>query len=123
MNIIFALHTIFLLFLIIIPFVNDDKLLQMYSILIPFIFYHWSVNDDTCAMTQFETYVTGKNKDETFFHRLVSPVYKMDDTAANNLLKSMLFFLWMFVQYRLERFKIVEDDLKIILAKYRVKKN
>jgi hypothetical protein len=107
MNIIFALHAVFLLFLIVIPF----------------IFYHWSVNDDTCAMTQLETYVTGKNKDETFFHRLVSPVYKMDDTAANNLLKSLLFFLWMFVQYRLERFKIVQDDLKKIFAKYGIKKN
>ena len=122
MNIIFALHTLLLLFLVIIPFVNNERLLQMYSILIPFIFYHWSVNDDTCAMTQLETYVTGKNKDETFFHRLVSPVYKMDDTAANNLLKSTLFFLWMFTQYRLERFKIVEDDLKTIFAKYRIKK-
>ena len=123
MNIIFALHALLLLFLIIIPFVNDERLLQMYSILIPFIFYHWSVNDDTCAMTQLETYVTGKNKNDTFFHRLVSPVYKMDDTAANNLLKSTLFFLWMFTQYRLERFKIVEDDLKKLLSKYRIKKN
>jgi len=123
MNIIFALHALLLLFLIIIPFVNDERLLQMYSILIPFIFYHWSVNDDTCAMTQLETYMTGKNKNDTFFHRLVSPVYKMDDTAANNLLKSTLFFLWMFTQYRLERFKIVEDDLKKLLSKYRINKN
>ena len=123
MNIIFALHALLLLFLIIIPFVNDERLLQMYSILIPFIFYHWSVNDATCAMTQLETYVTGKNKNDTFFHRLVSPVYKMDDTAANNLLKSTLFFLWMFTQYRLERFKIVEDDLKKLLSKYRINKN
>jgi hypothetical protein len=123
MNIIFALHALLLLFLIIIPFVNDERLLQMYSILIPFIFYHWSVNDDTCAMTQLETYMTGKNKDDTFFHRLVSPVYKMDNTAANNLLKSSLFFLWMFTQYRLERFQVVEDDLKKLLSKYRIKKN
>jgi len=123
MNIIFALHAVFLLFLIIIPFMNNERLLNTYSLLIPFIFYHWSVNDDTCAMTQLETYVTGKNKDETFFHRLVSPVYKMDDTAANNLLKSLLFFLWMFAQFRLERFQIVQDDLKKILAKYGMKKH
>jgi hypothetical protein len=122
MNIIFTLHAVFLVCLIIIPFLNNERWLQTYSLIIPFIFYHWSVNDDTCAMTQLETYMTGKNKDETFFHRLVSPVYKMDDTAANNLLKSTLFFLWMFTQYRLERFKIVEDDLKKILAKYRIKK-
>ena len=123
MNIIFALHAVFLLFLIIIPFMNNERLLNTYSLLIPFIFYHWSVNDDTCAMTQLETYVTGKNKDETFFHRLVSPVYKMDDTAANNLLKSLLFFLWMFAQFRLERFKMIQDDLRKLLSKYGIKKN
>lgn len=121
MNIIFTLHALFLLFLIIVPFINNERFLHIYSILIPFIFYHWSVNDDTCAMTQLETMVTGKNKDETFFHRLVSPVYKMDDTAANNLLKSVLFFLWMFVQFRLERFKVVHDDFRRITQSKRIR--
>jgi len=61
------------------------------------------VNDDTCALTQMEMYVTGNSKEETFFGRIMGPIYKMDDTDANNLLKTLMFGLWLFVQYRLGR--------------------
>jgi len=61
------------------------------------------VNDDTCALTQMEMAVTGNGKDETFFGRVMGPIYKMDDTESNNFLKSILFFLWLLVQYRLNR--------------------
>jgi hypothetical protein len=50
-----------------------------------------------------EMAVTGNSKDKTFFGRIMGPIYKMDDTEANNFLKSILFFLWLFVQYRLNR--------------------
>jgi hypothetical protein len=88
---------------LVIPFLKNTQLLEMYSILIPFIFYHWSVNDDTCALTQMEMYVTGNSKEETFFGRIMGPIYKMDDTDANNILKTVMFGLWLFVQYRLGR--------------------
>ena len=88
---------------LVIPFLKNTQLLEMYSILIPFLFYHWSVNDDTCALTQMEMYVTGNSKEETFFGRIMGPIYKMDDTDANNLLKTVMFGLWLFVQYRLGR--------------------
>ncbi len=103
MNIIFLIHVIFLLWILIIPFTNDRRSLEFYSMAIPFIFYHWSVNDDTCALTQMEMYVTGNAKEETFFGRIMGPIYKMDDTDANNLLKTLMFGLWLFVQYRLGR--------------------
>ena len=94
MNIIFWIHVIFLLGILIVPFTNDKKNLEFYSILIPFLFYHWSVNDDTCALTQAECYVTGKPKESTFMHRVVSPIYKMEDNQINNITKSIFFFLW-----------------------------
>tara|TARA_B100001250_G_scaffold105232_1_gene88784 strand:- start:259 stop:459 length:201 start_codon:yes stop_codon:yes gene_type:complete len=50
-----------------------------------------------------EMAVTGNDKDETFFGRVMGPIYKMDDTDANNFLKSVFFFLWLLVQYRLNR--------------------
>ena len=52
MNIIFWIHLVFLIAIIVVPFTNDRRNLEFYSILIPFLFYHWSVNDDTCALTQ-----------------------------------------------------------------------
>ena len=103
MNIIFFIHLVLFMAVLVIPFLKNTQLLEMYSILIPFIFYHWSVNDDTCALTQMEMYVTGNSKGETFFGRIMGPIYKMDDTDANNLLKTLMFGLWLFVQYRLGR--------------------
>ena len=89
--------------MLIVPFMKNKQNLEFYSLLVPFIFFHWSVNDDTCALTQMEMYVTGNSKDETFFGRVVGPIYKMDDNEANNLLKSLLFGLWLLVQFRLGR--------------------
>jgi hypothetical protein len=103
MNIIFFIHLVLFGAVLVIPFLKNTQLLEMYSILIPFIFYHWSVNDDTCALTQMEMYVTGNSKEETFFGRIMGPIYKMDDTEANKLLKTVMFCLWLFVQYRLGR--------------------
>ena len=89
--------------MLVIPFMKNKQNLEFYSLLVPFIFFHWSVNDDTCALTQMEMVVTGNDKDETFFGRVMGPIYKMDDTDANNFLKSVFFFLWLLVQYRLDR--------------------
>lgn len=90
---------------------NNRSQLEFYSILIPFLFFHWSVNDDTCALTQAEMYMTGKHKDETFMGRLVGPIYKMPDTEVNKLTKSLFFMLWTFVQYRLGYFDSFIKDL------------
>lgn len=101
--------------LLLMPFARKKHYLEFYSIIVPFLFFHWSVNDDTCALTLMEQKLTGKHKDETFFGRLMGGVYKMEDTEANRFFKSILFFLWMFVQLRLGRFDMLKDDLKLIL--------
>jgi len=111
MNIIFFMHVVFLLAILIVPFTNNRKNLEFYSMLIPFLFYHWSVNDDTCALTQAEMFMTGKHKDETFMGRLVGPIYKMEDNEVNKLTKTLFFALWAFVQYRLGHFKEFTKDL------------
>jgi hypothetical protein len=45
----------------------------------------------------------------------MGPIYVMDDTDANNLLKSGLFFLWLVVQFRLQRIDLT--PLKPLLGK------
>ena len=112
MNIIFLIHLIFLIGILVVPFTNNKRYLHFYSILIPFLFYHWSVNDDTCAMTQAEMYFTGKDKDETFMHRLVSPIYKMEENDVNKCTKTLFFVLWGIVQYRLGYLNIIFEDFK-----------
>lgn len=117
MNIIFWIHVVIFIAAIIVPFTNDKRNLEFYSILIPFLFFHWSVNDDTCALTQAEMHLTGQKKEETFIHRVVSPIYKMDDTDSNNLTKTLFFGLWGLVQYRLGRFDWIIDDFRDLVKK------
>ena len=102
--------------MLVVPFIKNKQNLEFYSLLVPFIFFHWSVNDDTCALTQAEMYVTGQQKEETFMHRVVSPIYKMEDNDINNLTKTIFFFLWALVQYRLGRFDMFIDDLRTIMS-------
>ncbi len=114
MNIIFIIHLIFLIGIIVVPFTNDRRSLEFYSILIPFIFYHWSVNDDTCALTQAEMAITGHKKEETIMGRVVGPIYKMEEDDINHCTKTVLFVLWGFVQYRLGYFdNIIKDSFKV----------
>jgi hypothetical protein len=121
MNIIFIIHVVFLLAILIVPFTNNKRNLEFYSMVIPFLFYHWSVNDDTCALTQAEMMVTGKHKNETFMGRLVGPIYKMEENQINNMTKTMFFVLWGFVQYRLGHFDLFFEDVKEILKGKKVK--
>ena len=121
MNIIFFIHLVLLLWILITPFLNDKRSLEFYSIVIPFIFYHWSVNDDTCALTQAEMYITGKHKDETFMGRVVGPIYKMEENDINRLTKSVFFALWAFVQYRLGHFDTFVGELSELFKGKKVK--
>jgi hypothetical protein len=103
MNIIFILHTILFIAAVVIPFTNNKDLLGLYSLTIPFLMFHWVMNDDTCALTQIEMYVTGNDKEGTFFGRLISPVYSLSDSDADRFVKGLLFLLWIVVQFRLNR--------------------
>lgn len=103
MNIIFFIHTVLFISAILVPFTNHEDLLGLYSLVVPLLFFHWAMNDDTCALTQMEMYATGKEKTQTFFGRLVGPVYTMSDGDADRTVKGLLFFLWFMVQIRLDR--------------------
>jgi hypothetical protein len=116
MNIIFWIHFCFLLWILVTPFLNDLRQLEFYGMIIPFIFYHWSVNDDTCAMTQLEMMLTNQEKEKTFMHRVVSPIYVMEENDVNKITKTVFFTLWAFSQYRLGHFSMFTEDLKRLLA-------
>jgi hypothetical protein len=116
MNIIFIIHVVFLLWILVTPFLNDRRQLEFYGMIIPFIFYHWSVNDDTCAMTQLEMMLTKQEKEKTFMHRVVSPIYVMEENDVNKLTKTVFFCLWAFSQYRLGHFDMFTQDLKQLFA-------
>lgn len=108
MNIIFYIHTVVFIAGLVIPFVGSTKVLEVYSLFIPFLFYHWLMNDDTCALTEMESWATGEKKEHTFMGRVFGPIYKMNDDDAGKVTKTLFVLLWFFVQFRLGRF----HDLK-----------
>jgi len=101
MNIIFIIHTIIFVTSIVVPFTRRVEWLKMYSVIIPFVFFHWAINDDTCALTLLESSLTGKEQKDTFFGRLMSPIYKIDNQTSDQMVKSILFSLWLLVQFKL----------------------
>jgi hypothetical protein len=92
-----ALHFFLVLFIIGAPFSSDEYLLTLHLIIVPFIMLHWLTNQSVCALTEMEKLVTGKTcDDETFFGKLVGPVYKFRTQREENLfLWTMLIGLWM----------------------------
>ena len=98
---IFIIHITLVIAAILTPFIANRQMLLMYSIIIPFVFFHWSVNDDTCALTQLECLITNKHKDQTFMGRIFGPIYNVSDDQLGKLTKGVFFGLWFFTQWRL----------------------
>jgi hypothetical protein len=97
-NIIFFIHLLLCIACFIIPFItNDMKLLSLYSFVIVFIIFHWAINDDTCILTYIEHKLRNIDTKDTFFDRLISPIYKLD----NDVIKLYIMVSWTFVQYKL----------------------
>jgi hypothetical protein len=95
MNIIFFIHVLILVAGIVVPtLVKDVRWLEMYSLFVPFVFFHWITNDDTCCLTQLEIYFTGQDKAKTFMSRVLDPVYNVSDDASGRLIKLTAFALY-----------------------------
>lgn len=103
-EVIHYIHVSLFLFGIFIPFTNNKLWLLKYSICVPFLFFHWSINDDTCAITFLEQYIRGeRDKHRTFIGQIMNGLYILPEDHLGIILKSVFFSLWLFVQYRLER--------------------
>lgn len=100
-KIIFMFHILIFIAGVITPFIAKRPLLLAYSLLIPFIFFHWAINDDTCALTQLECLLTNEPKDKTFMGRLIGPIYNVSDDMIGKLTKGLFFTLWLITQWRL----------------------
>ena len=95
MNIFFIFHLYLFVLAIIIPFIGNQKYLEFYSLLIPFLMFHWIMNNDTCVLTIIERWFI-PSEQQTFSERLIGPIYNL----SNEAIKVILFTLWIFVQYR-----------------------
>ncbi len=103
-NVIYYSHLIIMIAGFSIPFVGNSYWLRTYSLLIPFLFLHWSMNDDTCAFTAAEQMLRGeKDKHKTFIGQVMKGIYILPDEDWSKILKMVYFSLWVLVQWRLNQ--------------------
>lgn len=101
-DIVYFIHLLLTIAGFVIPFTNSNILLHQYSLVIPFLMFHWTVNDDTCALTVVEQFIRGeKDKKKTFAGQVMNKIYILPDDLWGKFLKTSYFCLWLMVQYRL----------------------
>ena len=88
-NFIKVVHFLLVVFIIVTPFCGTPYMLSMHFLIVPFIMGHWLTNQSVCALTEMEKLLSGKDCDEdTFFGKIVGPVYKFKTQREENL------FVW-----------------------------
>ena len=95
---VWLIHKLFTLFMLLAPFSQNREYIIIHVILVPFLFFHWLTNNDTCALTEIEKFLTSKNKNtETYIGSILSPIYKLEDRCQIKKLKKILLLgVWAF---------------------------
>tara|TARA_B100001093_G_scaffold184123_4_gene176766 strand:- start:7653 stop:7895 length:243 start_codon:yes stop_codon:yes gene_type:complete len=69
------------------------RYIKLHAMLIPFLFLHWLTNNDTCALTEIEKWITNTSDNEgTFIGSIVSPIFLI----SSNDIKVIALFFWIF---------------------------
>jgi len=97
------IHVLFIIFIVITPFTNSNYLLLMHSVMIPFMIFHWILNDNTCVLTMIERnlkksmYKDNYNEENCFTCRLIEPVYNFvdDNKKFSTIIYVCVILLWM----------------------------
>jgi len=94
-----VLHILFILFYVLIPFVPIHIMEELHILHLatgPLLFVHWGLNSDECCLTQMECAITGKPKGDSFFYKLVSPIYhQADDCDVRRMVWIVAIILWL----------------------------
>ncbi len=102
-------HFLFICFTVFVPFCNNNYLLFMHAIIIPFIILHWVLNDNTCALSQIESHIRKKlNKsnydiDDCFTCKIINPIYdfKKNNEDSSPFIYGITILLWTISTYKL----------------------
>jgi len=99
-NLIFILHILFILFYVVVPFLNIKKHPELHILHLctgPLLFIHWIANSSECALTRLEMFFRGETEQSnSFFFNLVNPIYKpAGDHEIRQLIWVLSIGLWL----------------------------
>lgn len=108
LKVISLLHVIFVLFVVITPFINSNYFLLLHFITVPFVIMHWLCNDNTCALTiaerKLRKEIYGKvDEDDCITCRLIEPVYdfRKNYSGFTVIIYAITIGLWLITATRL----------------------
>ena len=86
-TIIEIIHVFVVLFVVMIPLGQRRLWLMdvMHLTVVISLLLHWGFNNDTCALTQIESWFRDIPVTESFVHRIVSPVYLLPDASVTTM--------------------------------------
>ncbi len=102
LNLIVIMHFVFVLFIIVTPFIGNNYFLVLHAIIVPFVMLHWYLNDNNCALTVMEKkirqnlYGIEPNPSECFTYNLIAPIYdfKKNNDHMSTFIYIITFGLW-----------------------------
>lgn len=126
LNLIILFHFLFIIFVVVTPFIGSNPFLVLHAIFIPFVMFHWILNDNTCSLTLAERYLRQKlygqvpNDSDCITFNLIAPIYdfKKNNEGATNLIYIITIGLWLIGVSRLiykiniKKYKTLKEFLR-----------
>ena len=82
-NIIWVLHMILICFIVLTPFIGPLLFVILDLVLMLGVAGHWALNSNVCCLTELECALRGlPERSESFFERLVGPVYGLNNSSS-----------------------------------------
>jgi hypothetical protein len=109
-----AIHLAIIIFIVAVPFLNKNYFLLLHIITVPFIMFHWILNNNTCALTLAEHYITEKltgkpvDPQESFMSNLINPVY---DFANNHKDLDIMLYIVVSILFLISAMKLIKKKL------------
>lgn len=113
-NAISFIHFLLILFILFGHTSDSIAVLILHTTTCACLLIHWIAMNNTCSLTLLESKVRGVKNNETFMHRLVSPVYDVHESTLSLLCKVVTALVMMTSSYKLsksEKFKNSVMDL------------
>ena len=97
-----VLHMMVILFVLMAPFSNNNAMLLMHIVVVPFIILHWVMNNDSCVLTLVEKQVRKfshgikPSKKDLFVYQFIAPIYDFNKNydTYSTFIYYFTFSLW-----------------------------
>jgi hypothetical protein len=109
LHLIVMMHFVFVMFVILTPFIGNNYFLLLHTMIVPFMMAHWYTNDNNCALTLMEKkirmnlYGTEPDPNDCFTYNLIAPVYdfKKNNGDMSTIIYIATIALWGYTLIRL----------------------